>query len=307
VSSGPIVVGGEALVDLVPGQTDALMAHPGGGPYNTARTIGRLEQPVAYLGRISTDRFGTRLRNELVADGVSLDAVVDTDDPTTLALAEIDPAGGASYRFYADGTSVPGLTTAVLPDAPSMLHVGSLGLVFEPTAATLEGLVEERSGAALVAIDVNCRPLAIDDPDTYRARIDRMLAHCHLLKASDDDLAYLEPKRSPVDAARALLALGPRVALVTRGGEGSIVVTPDAEIAVPAVEVDVVDTIGAGDAYGGAFLAWWRRRGLGMDDLGEVETVVEATRFASLVAAKTCERAGAVPPRLPEVDPTPYH
>jgi fructokinase len=300
-----IVVGGEALVDLVPGETDALVAHPGGGPYNTARTIGRLEQPVAYLGRISTDRFGTRLRDELRADGVSLGAVVETDDPTTLALAELDPAGGASYRFYADGTSVPGLTTAVLPEAPSMLHVGSLGLVFEPIATTLEALAEARSDTALVTIDVNCRPLAIDDPGTYCARIHRMLAHCHLLKASDDDLAYLEPDRPPVDAARVLLARGPRVALVTRGGEGSIVVTNDAEIPVPAVQVQVVDTIGAGDAFGGAFLAWWRRRGLGTSELGEIDTVVEATRFASLVAAKTCERAGAVPPRLAEVDPTP--
>jgi fructokinase len=296
------VVGGEALVDLVPGETDALTAHPGGGPYNTARTIGRLEQPVAYLGRISTDRFGTRLRDELAADGVSLEAVVETDDPTTLALVEIDAAGGASYRFYADGTSVPGLTTAVLPRAPSMLHVGSLGLVFEPTAATLEALVEARSGTALVAIDLNCRPLAIDDPESYRARIDRMLAHGHLLKASDDDLAYLEPEREPVEAARALLARGPRVALVTRGAQGSIVVTKDAEIAVPAVRVEVVDTIGAGDAFGGGFLAWWRRRNLGVDDLARIETVLEATRFASLVAARTCERAGAVPPRPAEIE-----
>ena len=301
------MVGGEALVDLVSDGTDSLTAHPGGGPFNTARTIARLEQPVAYLGRISTDRFGARLRDELAADGVSLDAVVETDDPTTLALVEIDPAGGASYRFYIDGTSVPGLTTAELPSAPSMLHVGSLGLVFEPTAATLEALAAARSDSALVTIDVNCRPLAIDDPVAYRARIERMLAHCHLLKASDDDLAYLEPDHSAVDAARALLERGPSVALLTRGAAGSIVVTSDDEISVPAVQVEVVDTIGAGDAFGGAFLAWWRRRGLGIDDLGQVDAVLEATRFASLVAAKTCVRAGAVPPRLAEVGPTPYH
>src|SRR3954469_18164097 len=96
-----IVVGGEALFDLVLEETDALQAHPGGGPFNTARTLGRLEQPVSYLGRLSTDRFGTRLRQLLIDDRVRLDTVVSTDDPTTLALAEIDPAGAARYRFYA--------------------------------------------------------------------------------------------------------------------------------------------------------------------------------------------------------------
>src|SRR3954449_2972991 len=105
-----IVVTGEALVDLVLGRDDALTAHPGGGPYNVARTIGRLEQPVAYLGRLSADRFGSRLRRELEADGVDLSAGVGTDAPTTLALAELDESGAATYRFYAEGTSAPGLT-----------------------------------------------------------------------------------------------------------------------------------------------------------------------------------------------------
>ena len=55
-----IVVGGEALYDLVAREDETIEAHPGGGPFNTARTIGRLERPVAFLGRLSTDRFGER-------------------------------------------------------------------------------------------------------------------------------------------------------------------------------------------------------------------------------------------------------
>jgi fructokinase len=93
--SGAVVVTGEALIDLVLARDGSLNGHPGGGPYNVARTIGRLEQPVAYLGRLSTDGFGRRLRDELEADGVSLDSVVETDAPTTLALAELDEAGAA--------------------------------------------------------------------------------------------------------------------------------------------------------------------------------------------------------------------
>src|SRR5688572_33238220 len=110
---GVIVVGGEALVDLVPHGTGELRAHPGGGPYNTARTLGRLEQDVHYLGCLSDDGFGARLRAQLEADGVKLDTVVETALPTTLALAELDEAGAATYRFYTEATSAP----AFFPDA----------------------------------------------------------------------------------------------------------------------------------------------------------------------------------------------
>jgi fructokinase len=114
-------VTGEALADLVVDCDSGLAGHPVGGPYNVARTIGRLEQPVAYLGRISTDGFGTRRRRELEADGVSLETVVPTDAPTTLTLAEVDESGAATYRFYPAGASAPRLTleaiTAALPAA----------------------------------------------------------------------------------------------------------------------------------------------------------------------------------------------
>src|SRR3954462_13669293 len=98
-----ILVGGEALYDLVVGEGEALAAHPGGGPFNAARTIGRLDQPVAFLGRLSRDRFGARMRSLLEADGVLLDSAVPTDDPTTLALADVDEEGVARYAFYTEG------------------------------------------------------------------------------------------------------------------------------------------------------------------------------------------------------------
>src|SRR5919199_356952 len=211
-----IVVAGEALVDLVLGATDELRGHPGGGPFNTARTLGRLEQPVAYLGRISTDRFGRRMRDELEADGVRLDAVVATDDPTTLALAEVGAGGSATYRFYTDGTSAPGLTEqearSALPEHVDTLHVGTLGLVLEPIATTLEALVG-----------------------------------------------------------------GAPVGLFPRGGDGALVARAGGRVAVPAPPADVVDTIGAGDAFSGGFLAWWRLRGLHPADPPRPHTVVQAT------------------------------
>jgi fructokinase len=302
-----ILVGGEALYDLVLDDADQLQAHAGGGPFNTARTIGRLEQPVAYLGRISTDRFGRTLNRMLAADGVRLDAVVHTEQPTTLALAEIDEQGVATYRFYEQGTSAPGLTAAeavgALPASVGIVHVGTLGMTLEPMATALEAVVEALADHALVALDPNCRPWVITDPDGYRRRLHRLLRLSHVIKVSEEDLAYLDPHRPPIEAARALLDHGPAVTLLTLGPLGAVVVTADEEIAVPAPAIDLVDTIGAGDAFGGGFLAWWRSQGLGRDELRDLDVVVEATRFACLVAARTCERPGASPPHLSELAP----
>lgn len=300
-----IVVGGEALIDLVP-HADQLAAHPGGGPYNTARTLGRLEQDVHYLGCLSDDGFGARLRAQLEEDGVRLDTVVGTAKPTTLALAEVDAGGAATYRFYTDGTSAPALepeaALASLPADVDFLHVGTLGLVMEPSATALRAVVERVADRALVMVDPNCRPTFIADRDAYRDGLRATLRHAHVVKVSGDDLEYLSPGAELTGAARDLLADGPAVALVTLGGDGALVVTADDEYTVSAPKVTVVDTIGAGDAFGGGFLAHWARAGLSRDALEDRDAVRAATTFACVVAARTCERAGASPPRLSDLD-----
>jgi len=303
----PAVVGGEALVDLVArGAGDDLRALPGGGPFNTARTLARLGRPTAYLGRLSTDRFGTRLERMLADDGVALDAVVHTDEPTTLALAEVGEDGSATYRFYDRGTSAAGLrpeeAVAALPPDPVALHVGTLGLVLEPVAAALEAVVLHLADRALVVLDPNVRPSAIADPGAYRARLDRVLARTDVVKASAEDLAWLAPGAAPAEAARDLLDRGPSAVLVTLGGEGALVVHGTGDVTVTAPRVEVVDTIGAGDAFSGGVLAWWLERGLGPEALADRDLVAQATAFGCRVAALTCARPGADPPRRAELD-----
>jgi fructokinase len=302
---GTVVITGEALIDLVLARDGSLDGHPGGGPYNVARTIGRLEQPVTYLGRVSSDGFGQRLLLELEADGVSLESIVATDAPTTLALAELDATGAARYQFYESGTSAPGLTleaaSAAFPEHVDTFYLGTLGLVFEPMATTLEALVGRVGDETLVALDPNCRPTMIDDAAGFRGRLLRLLTRTDVLKASEEDLAWIEPGADPVAAARGLLAGEHAVALVTLGGEGALAVTPDETLAVSAPKVNVVDTIGAGDAFMGAFLARWRARGLGRADLRRLDELEQAAAFACRAAAITCSRAGADPPRLSEL------
>ena len=301
---GRALVAGEALFDLWLADGE-VHGRPGGGPFNTARTLGRLRRPVAYLGALSQDGFGRTLRRHLAQDGVAPDAIVDTTLPSTLALADIGAAGGVRYGFWGEGTASAGLSPeaalAAIPDGVDILHVGTLGLTFEPIAAALEAVVERVADSALVAVDPNCRPAAIEDEAAYRGRLARILRRAHLMKVSEEDLAWHTPARPPLEAARAMLDAGPAVVLLTRGHHGATVVSSSGDTAVPAPAVEVVDTIGAGDAFGGGFLAWWRARGHGRDALADHDLVVEGTRFACLVAARTCERPGASPPRLAEL------
>ena len=299
-----IVVAGEALVDLILRPSGEVVAAPGGGPYNVARTIGRLGGSAVFLGRLSTDRFGQLLRSHLEADGVDLSLAVPTDDPTTLALAELDPAGGASYRFYLDGTSAPGLVPSDLPAAsitPAAVHAGTLGLLLEPIGTTLEAWLAALSPDVLVMVDPNCRPSATRDPAAYRARTSRVLARADVVKVSTDDLAFLVPATGAAEATREILGHGPRVVLVTDGGRSVRVATAAGSIDLPTPKVDVVDTVGAGDAFGGGFLAEWIARGHGRWTLADHEALEQAARFAIRVAALTVQRPGADPPTRAQV------
>src|SRR5258708_18623677 len=123
-----IAVTGEALVGLGQGQDGRFAARRGGGPFNTARTIGRLGASPAFLGRLSADRFGRLLRDSLDTDGVTLAVPEPAGLPTTLALVEVDAAGSPRYRFYLDGTSAPALAYPALaraaPARGTALHPG---------------------------------------------------------------------------------------------------------------------------------------------------------------------------------------
>ena len=127
----------------------------------------------------------------------------------------------ATHRFYVDGTSAPAVTpeglSAGLSDSTRAVHVGTLGMVLEPMATTLEALVAALPDDVLLMVDPNCRPSIIRDPDGYRARIGRVLARADAVKTSTEDLAFLVPGESADGAARRVAALGAPVVVITDG------------------------------------------------------------------------------------------
>jgi len=298
-----ITVIGEALVDLVIQPDGTVDAKLGGAPFNTARACGRLGAPVRFVGAISVDRFGTMLADQLVADGVDTSAIARVAVPTTLAAAELDGAGAATYRFYICGTSAPMLATVPAAAPGELVFAGGLGLVLEPMAGVVEAALCDRAAGTLVMVDVNCRPSIVVDRGEYVARVGRVVSRADIVKVSDEDLAYISPGAAPIDAARSMLEQGASAVLLTRGGEGASVLTRGRETVVPADVVDVVDTIGAGDSFGAGFLSWWVASGLGPGDAGDHRSLVEAVRAATQVAGVVVGRRGADPPWRSELPP----
>lgn len=296
-----IAVCGEALIDIIPAGDGTRRPVPGGGPFNTARALARLGAPTSFLGRLSTDGFGVMLAQELEADGADLSMVSYGPEPTTLAVAELDGEGLAEYEFYVQGTSAPNLTLEMIPDRlpaeVTALHVGTLGLVLEPMATTLTELARRESGERVLMLDPNVRSRLVADAKEYRDRLDGLVAHSTIVKASQSDLSWLYPDLDYVAGAGRLLARGAGLVLVTLGAAGALAASSIGSFRVAAPRVKVVDTIGAGDAFGAAILAWLHDHDALRAELAlnkdELESMVG---FACLVAAITCTRVGADPP-----------
>jgi fructokinase len=302
-----IVVAGEALVDLTPvaveGET-LYRPNPGGGPFNTAVTLGRLGMPTAFCGGLSTDGFGQVLRARLVEAGVNLDLASLGAEPTPLAVVTLGTHRSENvFSFHLGGTT---LDAALDPPSSAMagataLHVGTLGTTVEPIASSIEALVAREGHRVLVGFDPNVRPLLVHDRQTFLARVHRLASRADLVKVSDADAHWLAPGESPGDLAGRWLASGAGLVVVTKGADGAEAWGPAGHVVVPTWPAVVADTVGAGDAFNGGLLAWLHRHGClskaGVRDL-DLDAMTGALRFAGLVSARTCERPGADPPWL---------
>lgn len=308
----PVIVAGEALIDLAP-RGEQLLPLPGGSPYNVAFGLGRLGTTTRYLGGLSTDAFGATLADRLTDAGVDLSLAPRYDAPTTLAVLHLDPEGRASYGFYLDGTAAAALDEPELPALPGSeaLHVslGAIGLGHAPTGHALSRLLTWEQGRRFRSLDPNVRPSVFEIAGgvaAYARLVDGLVTQLDLVKVSDEDLMALHP-----DADDALMvatdwaASGPALVVVTRGPHGAVAVRRDGRtVEVPGERVEVVDTVGAGDAFTAGLLGWLDAAALlDRDRLRAADdaTITAALGYARRVAALTCTRAGADPPSPEQV------
>lgn len=301
-----VAVIGEALIDIIVDPTGQVSASVvGGAPLNTARTLARLDVPTTFVGGVSDDPFGRRIMRLLADDGVGYALGSPVDAPTTLAIAQIDDHGAATYRFLMDATSAcavtPEAALAAVSDDVHVVHVGTLGLVLEPLAEATAALVAASPEARIVMVDPNCRPSVMSSSDVFERTLGAVLERADVVKVSADDLAFMAPDHEPLDAARQLHSQVGASVLFTDGAASVHVITACGERTLDVPRVPVVDTVGAGDSFSGGVLAWWLGRGLGRAELTDPELLAAAATYGIAVAGVTCQRPGADPPRAHEV------
>ncbi|MBT2388532.1 carbohydrate kinase [Streptomyces sp. ISL-1] len=294
--SEAVLVLGEALIDLVPvaGEPEVRRAQPGGAPANVAVGLARLGRPVAFAGALGGDGFARRIERRLVDAGVDLGLCARSELPTALAVA--DPGeSGTGYHFHLESTA-----TFRFPDRAADLgrfgavYAGGLAAVVEPAAGAVAATARAAARHSLLVVDPNVREDRTLDGDRSLGLLRELCALAHVVKASDEDLVGLWPDTDPDESCRRLAAEG-RLVVLTRGARGATAYTPDGpQVSVAAVPVEVVNTIGAGDAFMAGVLAWLGTAG-GWDRALSPERAEHMLTFASQVAASVVAQTGTEP------------
>ena len=303
-----ILCGGDALIDFVPlEQVNGLAAfvpRPGGAVLNAATALARLEQDVSFVGALPTDLCGDMLHDHMGRERIGTANVSRSDDDSTLAFVSLAD-GEARYAFY-DRTSAGRLWSGLKNPLPAAeaLHFGSLTLFADPPASTYVELAEQASSRMVVSLDPNCRPGMVPDEEAYRRRIARVSTASHIVRLSDEDLAFLHPSAREGEVVDGLLDGLTRLVIVSRGAEGASAWWAGGRVDVAARETDVQDSIGAGDTFHAGLLAALSRAGqLRVDALDRLDRAsVEAVlAFGTAAASLNCMESGCDPPRLSAV------
>ena len=298
---------GEALYDLFPspetGNGFSFDARIGGSPFNVAVGLSRLGRGAALFTGISSDPLGRRLEQALEHEGVETAYLVRKQNPTTLALVTLGSAGVPHYSFYGHEAADSSVSEIDLPDLPrsvAALHFGSYSLVVEPTGSSLLRLARRHHDGRLVSFDPNLRLNVEPDLGRWRERVEAFTEIADLIKVSDEDLELLFPGDEIESSICRWNSRGVRLIVVTRGDGGTLVSLRGEVFEATGRQVDVIDTVGAGDSFQAGLLCGLdelgkaTKSGLSRVSLNECRQVVD---FATAAAAITCTRRGADLPR----------
>jgi len=299
-----ITVIGESLVDVVV-TPHGVRECAGGSPMNVAVGLARLQASVAFATSIGDDDRGKLLLDHLGRSGVALVEGSILHGQTSTSTAHVDAEGSAHYEFAIDW-SLAGL--GALPDT-AIVHAGSIASYLLPGADDVEGFLAAAHARSVTTFDPNIRPSLIDSHRRVLDRVERVAAVTAVLKLSDEDAQWLYPERSADWVLSHLLDLGPALAILTRGGDGSVLRTRTLSVQVAAAPVTVADTIGAGDSFMSGIIHSIDRMLADSTDPSRVidgtafsaSTLNYAARFAASCAGLTVTRIGADPPTLAEL------
>lgn len=319
VTGLPALVVGEALVDVIAGPDGPPRSHPGGSPANVALGLGRLGHAVRLATRLGHDDYGRLVQEHLKGGGVELSPGSVVDAATSTATAVLDAQGAAQYTFDITWALSATVEEALRGGPPTHIHTGSIATALSPGADQVFHALHALRASATVSYDPNIRPALLRSPERERDRVEQLVALSDVVKASEEDLAWLHPGEDPDRTAARWARNGPALIVLTRGGDGARAWWRHGHQDIAPVRVQVVDTVGAGDAFMAGLVSRLLHAGLlgggpgaeaetaraalhattGTDRLSTV--LDEALAAAALAAALTCTREGADPPTAAEL------
>lgn len=246
-SNGPVLCLGEALIDVI-SRDGQVSEHVGGSPLNVASGLAALGHGAVLASWWGPDERGQAIEQFAADHGVGIVPGSNGAGRTGVANATVSDDGRVSYVFDLEW-QVPQLPE---PDALAHLHTGSFAATYEPGASAVFAAVKRMAIKGTVSYDPNVRPALMGSPDLVRERIEQLVALADVVKASDEDIAWLYGEDTPIEQViRRWLALGPGLVVATRGPWGAYaVLAGDRDMfVVDPLNVEVADTVGAGDSF----------------------------------------------------------
>jgi sugar/nucleoside kinase (ribokinase family) len=301
---------GEFLVELVSTannvsllQAPGFIKAPGGAPANVAVALQRLGLRAGFVGKVGDDPFGEYLRDSLAATGVDTTTLlVDEQTRTTAVFVAVWDDGRKDLCFYrnpgADMMLNEGDINSDIFSEARCFHFGSISFIHEPSAsAQRKALRMAREKGLMISYDPNYRPTLWPDQKTAERVIQDSFRWCHLAKISEEEWQVATGAEGFEAGMEAVLAKGVELLVISRGEKGAIATNGDYRIEVHGLEVDVVETTGAGDGFLGAMITELlpeRERTGSLAKISE-EKVAKALGIANAVGALTCKKPGAIP------------
>lgn len=300
-----VVALGELLIDFTHQAAGddgypVMAAHPGGAPANYLAALSKFGAKTAMLGKVGADAFGERLLATLRKAGIATDGMVTTDEFfTTLAFVTLDEHGDREFSF----SRKPGADTRLaadelrydIIDAARVLHFGTLSLTDEPArSATYRAVEYAAAGGKLISFDPNLRKPLWRSLDDAKCEMLWGLAHADVVKISDEEVEFLF-SLTPEDGARHILdAFAVKLVFVTCGADGCVYATSHVTGRAPALDgVEVIDTTGAGDIFGGSAMFALLKTGKDPADL-TADELARVARFATVAAGLSTEAHGGI-------------
>ena len=273
--------------------------NPGGAPANMLCAAANLGSKTAIIGKVGRDMHGELLRHVLEEKNVDTSGLVEAEDVfTTLAFVELSETGERRFSFArkpgADTRLEWGEVRKELLTGCRIFHFGSLSLTDEPArTATVEAVRAAKKAGAIISCDPNYRAPLWESERKAVETIRSALPFADVIKISDEEAGLLTGETTPGKAADFLLRGGALCAVVTLGEKGAYAATAKASVLVPARNVPVADTTGAGDAFCGGFLCKLASSGLSPEELDEAR-LAEFTNFAVSVASFCVQKRGGI-------------